>query len=351
MTKSADKIFNECIQLLRRGKSVLDCLKKYPKVRGLKGLLSIVQTGMDLPKKELTFDRRIIWNKIESKISTPNQVERVTFQSRQNPFAAFRFAFPKTVIALIVVVVIAGLVNGTAVKAKNALPGQTLYPVKKTMEKAELVLTFNDEKKTEKKIRNASTRLQETQAIVEKNDIPKSDNKDESSGDKATTTEDVLVLNEEEAKVVEETLAELSSATEEVAGESEGNKGLLKKIVKLSDEQEEFLSGLEPKLSGNTKESVAQTRTVAKEKKERAEQNLFELEEQEKAEDSATTTDELIEDGKTEGSFDENKNISTTTEEKVEILGEPTASSTEIFTPLTENNGTLTSTPEIIDLR
>jgi len=338
-----DKILDKCIDQMAAGRSISDCLKKYPKTRGLKQALMIVQTGLKLPKKQINVDKAIVWKTIQSQIHTQSvrsaNLKQPSQEIFNNPFGAFRFAFSKTIFSLVTVIVIVGLVNVTAVAAKNSLPGQALYPVKKTVEKIELVLTVNEEKKTEKKIKHAGNRLYEAQQIVEEN-----------AGNENET------LTEEESKVVEETITELVDTTKEIIEESKDNKALLEQVVELTEEQKEVLVEIEPKITGDSsKEIVGEAIESAADSKIEAEVNLALLEEEENpntGDETATSTEEIIEadpEGEVEGTIIEIE-TSTSTEDIIEILGDPQASSTKIFIPF-PNNETVSSTPEIIDLK
>ena len=339
---SFETILNRCANLLLSGRSVSYCLKMYPKIRGLKQALLIVEIAAKIPKKKPGLDKNKVWLTIQSKISEEKKELKNTAANHVSPapFGGFRLAFSRSVFAVVTVVVIIGLINTTAVAAKNSLPGQTLYPVKRTVEKIELVLTVNDEKKTEKKIKHAENRLYEAQQIVEQN-----------------ITAENETLTEEESKAVEETIAELVESTEEIANESENNKELLEQVVQLTDEQGEILAEIEPKVTGETKIVVEGAIESASESKVEAEENLAELEKQKSENDpdnTATTTDETIEDeeGEVKGETDENEENATTTEEILEILGNPDASSTtEILLPFSSNDTDTSSTLEIIDLR
>src|SRR3990167_7434630 len=336
---SFETTLDRCVNLLLSGRSISDCIKMYPRVRGLKQALLVAQRAINLPKKKLEFDKNKVWQTIQTKIREEKEnvsdSNAVLKHANPSPIGGFRLAFSRSVFSLVTIMVIVGLVNATTVAAKNSLPGQTLYPVKKTVERVELVLTINDEKKTEKKIKNAGTRLYEAHQIVEQN----------SYGDSGE-------LDEKQSKAVGETITALVNTTEEIANESEGNKGLLEKVVVLADKQEEILTAIETKTTGDTKGVVEAAKKSASEKKVAAVENLAELEKQESEKNmevTSTTTDENIE-GEVKGETDED--TATTTDDKLEILGDPNASSTmEIIIPISSNNTNTSSTPEIIDLK
>ncbi len=75
------------------------------------------------------------------------------------------------VVALMLVLAIVLTASGTGIAraSQGALPGDLLYSVKRTIEKAELALTPNEIRKAEVYIRNVQSRLDEIQSLLEKN--------------------------------------------------------------------------------------------------------------------------------------------------------------------------------------
>jgi hypothetical protein len=72
-----------------------------------------------------------------------------------------------SVTKLVAAFLIVAMGSGTAFAAQASVPGQVLWPVKRSIEKAELTLAFNPVKETEVHIKHINKRLSEIDKIVE----------------------------------------------------------------------------------------------------------------------------------------------------------------------------------------
>lgn len=89
--------------------------------------------------------------------------------------AVFRQRLILQAASMAVILLISG--NFVAVKAAESLPGDNLYPVKLLTEKAELALTFNEDKRIDLKFKLAERRLDEFSRLVESGRVsPKGNN-------------------------------------------------------------------------------------------------------------------------------------------------------------------------------
>ncbi|MDP2932767.1 MAG: DUF5667 domain-containing protein, partial [bacterium] len=272
--KKTDQILDEAIHHLRHGASVSDCLKKYPEAKWLKSSLAVVERLSSIPTKTPDINEKTVWDKISLNIAVGQTAATQTSATRQQTMPGFRLALPRGLFAFVTLIAILGLLNTTAVAAQNSLPGETLYPIKRTVEKIQLTLTINEVKKTEVRIQHAENRLTEAQAIVEQNNP--SDN----------------------AKTITQTIVELKDATTQVADEANENKNLLQKVVELTGKQETVLADMEGKVEGDTKKAVTEALGKAFETNTVAAQTLAGLEKDEPttttAAGSTTTPSELI---------------------------------------------------------
>ena len=75
-------------------------------------------------------------------------------------------SFSKVVAGFLIII----MGSGVSMAAQASVPGQPLWPVKRSIEKAELTLTFSPVKETEIHIKHASKRLEEIDKILEKAD-------------------------------------------------------------------------------------------------------------------------------------------------------------------------------------
>jgi len=329
--QSFNTILEECITLLRQGKTVLDCQKIYGKSQALANALEVVAIGLRIPKKDTVLDDKAIWLKISKHIKLP---KKETFHGYSvNPFANLRFSFPRPVVSLIMLLVIIGLVNTTAVAAQNSIPGQTLYPVKKTVEKIHLTLTINDEKKTEVRIKHAESRLSEVASIVE----------NKSNG------EPITELNQKDAESVEATLNELIETTVKISSEGDKNKSpdLLEKIVNLADKQELVLNQLGTKLSGDTKDAINSALGSAQASENTARKILEILKENSAITNSNATSTEAaltIPSTTTTSTIPGLPTTTPTTTEEIEALGDADATSTKEIEPADGSDNQSTTT-------
>ncbi|MBI4054000.1 MAG: hypothetical protein HY397_01565 [Candidatus Doudnabacteria bacterium] len=330
-------LFEQCLTLLRLGRSVAECIKIYPQAKKIADELAIISRLSSLPKRTSALDSQVVWKKIARKISLSASAAngRQIFGHAQIPI--LQFAFPKGLFGLVTIVTLAGLLNSTAVAAQNSLPGQTLYPVKRTVERIELTLAVDEVKKTEVKIKHAEKRLTEAQGIVEQ--LPP----------------------EKEEQVIGKTIGELKNTTEEVAkrvaSRSTDNKELLEKVVKLTDKQEAVLTDLGNQVSDDAKQAVTEALDTALETKSAAVKSLAELAD-------GTKNGEAASDGQTPDATANGTSTSpilepqtadpqttpTSTTNRLKKLGDPNATSTEIITPLFPQ-ATQTTTLDIIELK
>lgn len=341
MSENSEKfqrILDECAAYLKLGYSVNFCLKKYPKTKSLKQPLTTVKAALQIPKKSIVLDKNSVWNKISEKISNKKEDFFKLF-GKNSQFGVLKLAFSKNMLAIITIVMMISLLNSTAVAAQNSIPGETLYPIKRTVEKIQLTLTLNEVKKTEVRIKHAENRLTEVKAIIEKPTVPSD-----------------MAAEDQKAKAIESTITELVNATTQVADDSSTNKELLKKVVELTDKQELVLPGIEKKVEGETKKAVSNAIDNAVETKSVAERNLAQLETPPSASTSnSTSTDSQIKGAgttstSTQGTFNRKANSPTSTDDTLKKYGDPEATSTNLEIPVQDNTAE-TTTPQIIELK
>lgn len=332
MPGKPEEILDECITLLRKEGSFETEKNPALKSPALLESLKIAKLAFNIPTKNPTLDQAAVWNRISSRLNPEAQIQSPA-ESFIPSFEAFRLPVPRAVFAGILVVMAFWLISSTATAAQNSLPGQTLYAVKRTVEKIQLTLTVDEVKKTEIRIKHAENRLTEAKTIV----------------DTSSTTDE---------KIVEQTLNDLKDTTAKVSNESSDNSGLLKKVVELTDKQESVLSDIENKVSGETKKVAGEALDTALETKSAAVKNLVKLENPDTQTESgtATTTEGGLNGDKdpsspTKNGGNLNEEQATTTDSAVKKLGSPSESSTVIITPDIQNFDKETTTPQILELK
>lgn len=332
MTKRPEDIFDEYLKLLRQEGGFAAIEKRLPRSRALREILNVADLAWRIPTRQAVLDEDAVWARIAPRIAVatprPQAVPLATPAARL--LSGFSFPIPKTAFAGILAVLMLWLVNSTAIAAQHSLPGQTLYPVKRTVEKIQLTLTLNDIKKTEIRIKHAETRLDEAKTIV----------------DTSSSTDE---------RIIEQTLNDLKSATAQVAGESSDNTNLLQKVVELTDKQESLLPDIQNKVTGDAKKVADEALSTAKETRFTAEKNLEELKNQDSQPGGTATTtkDSLEHPTTTPAQFKGDGGRPTSTGDTIKKLGSPEGSSTVILTAPSRNFGEegTSSEPEILELK
>lgn len=326
MTKRPEDILDEYVNRLRKARNFnASSATSAVQTRTWKEVAGVIALALNVPTREAGLDQIRIWSRVATGIGQTESADASAAQIKLR--TAFSLPFPKMVFAGVLSIAVLWLVNSTAVAASNSLPGQTLYPVKRTVEKIQLTLTVDSVKKTEVRIKHAENRLVEAKTII----------------DNHSSTDE---------KIIEQTLNELKDATAQVGDESGGNTGLLKKVVELADKQEAVLSDIESKVSGEAKLVAGKALDTAAETKTSAEKDLAELEGiAPHTEGNADAKENPDTASSTPATKDKpGSGLPTTTDEAVQTLGAPQATGTEIILK-SQNFDHDTSTPEIIELK
>ncbi|PWB38399.1 MAG: hypothetical protein C3F02_03530 [Parcubacteria group bacterium] len=108
--------------------------------------------------------------------SKMSRVQRLTLSERADLFfsTALRRFMP-SLTRMIAAFLIISLGSGVAFAAQASVPGEMLWPMKRSMEQAELSLTFSQVKETEIHLKHVSTRLGEIDKILEDNTLESTD--------------------------------------------------------------------------------------------------------------------------------------------------------------------------------
>ncbi|MCL5436092.1 MAG: DUF5667 domain-containing protein [Patescibacteria group bacterium] len=331
MSKKPEDILDEYLALLHKEGSFSAIKNQLPQSRALAEQLSVADLAWHIPTNKPVLDQTAVWNRVAQQIKTnsPQPQAAPLASPASRLLSGFSLHIPKTAFAGIMAVMMLWMVNSAAVAASNSLPGQTLYPVKRTVERIQLTLTLDDVKKTEIRIKHAETRLNEAKTIV----------------DTSSSTNE---------KIIEQALNDLKSATTQVADESSDNTDLLQKVVELTDKQENLLPAIQDKVTGDAKKIADEALSTAKETKTTAEKNLEELKNQDiQSDDTATTTpDSLEHPSSTPSQIKGGGEDATSTDDTIWKLGSPSETSTGIEIPPTEQlDNEETTTPQILELK
>ena len=170
MEKDFEKILDDCVNYLREGKSIEECLAKYPEYSlQLKPLLQLARAIELLPKPEPApemFSAALVG--IGKEIA-PQQKERVeVHKHRSRSFFGKIFQQPRLAWAFSIVLLFLVVLFSAATISANSVPGDILYPLKLATEKVKFLLTFNSERKAELRLTFSDKRLHEMITVFQK---------------------------------------------------------------------------------------------------------------------------------------------------------------------------------------
>jgi Domain of unknown function (DUF5667) len=172
MKKNFDDILDICLdRIMVKGDTIEQCLESYPEQAAeldplLRAALSTVKASSTIePRPEFQrIGKHRLLSAIEEKRKKGTE-HRTTLWGWHRRWA----------VALVAVLVLLLAGVGTVTASASSLPGDTLYPVKTTTEKVQGFFTFGSEAKANFYMSLAQRRLDELNALVEKNqNIPPS---------------------------------------------------------------------------------------------------------------------------------------------------------------------------------
>lgn len=172
MERDIELLLDKCINEIRNGKSIDECIAEHPQYASqLQPLLRLVQkietlpqpepapeaisgtlinTGHHIAQHSMTAEKPIAVKKLRKKSSIFNIIRR----------PKIAWAFSAAFLFLVV------LFSAATISA-NSVPGDILYPLKLATEKVKFMLTFNSEKKAELRLTFSDKRLQEMIAVFQ----------------------------------------------------------------------------------------------------------------------------------------------------------------------------------------
>jgi len=170
MKYKTEKIFDNCLKLISKGYSVQYCLKKYSRYKDiLEEYFSTVKHLENLKNvkpEDINIAERL--NKIYS--SVKDSTEPDTNKIKREP-AAYGFVRrasilkPALVFAAVLVIMIFSF-TGTIYASQDSLPGENLYPVKKTAENIQLFF-YPESKKGQLHFKLLNNRIYEADSLME----------------------------------------------------------------------------------------------------------------------------------------------------------------------------------------
>jgi len=153
MTRKTEDIFNNCLERMFKGESIKDCLDAYPKKTPdleplLKTSLAIARSSSTIkPNPEFKARaHRQFQLMLHAKQKKAERRVKISIWHRRWALAT----------ASILVVFLVGI--GTAAASTNALPDESLYPIKLAAEQVRLTLAFSDVARTTYHVKFAGRR-------------------------------------------------------------------------------------------------------------------------------------------------------------------------------------------------
>ncbi len=179
-------ILDECLEKMKDGASIAECLEQYPQYANeLEELLSIAVIVMDSPvpspnKEMVLHSRKEMFAAVEVRIQDQavsalvfsryaDQIakkligfwQNITNKEKTNMKLIIRFS----IAALTVAVLIMG--GGATAASAGSLPGDSLYPLKKVVEDVQLFLTLDPQAKKDLEQSLQNRRIQEVEAVLQ----------------------------------------------------------------------------------------------------------------------------------------------------------------------------------------
>ncbi len=170
MGKYLEEIFDDCTAELRKGRSIEECLAKYPeRSLELKPLLELVQAMEQLPKPEPTIDAvSAALVDVGQEIALLRHVESSKQRKKSRSVFGRLFQQPRLAWTLSVGFALVLMFVGMATVSANSVPGNILYPVKLATEKVRFLLAFSPERKAELRLTFSEERTKEIKRVLQR---------------------------------------------------------------------------------------------------------------------------------------------------------------------------------------
>ena len=161
MKDSIKDILQECLDLVRQGASVEECLARYPRyAQEIEPLLRTSLLAQELLAPEMPVDAK---NRVRGRVLAEWDRAQVKSSRRWNlPSLMPRWA----AVSIFLVLAIALGGTGTVAASGGAIPGDTLYPVKEFREETQLWFARSPEARVATSTRFVRERLEELRALT-----------------------------------------------------------------------------------------------------------------------------------------------------------------------------------------
>jgi len=217
MAERFENILDECLERLRQGESLEQCLARYPEQAA--ELAPLLRVAVDSQKASSTVKPRPEF-KARARYEIQSQLygkERKT-EAKKGSLAGWMPRWAVAVASVILVFLVAG--TGTVAASTSSMPDDILYPVKLATERVRLGLTPGDISKARVNVRLADRRVKEIIYLAKKGDSRRLDKVLLRLEGHMEEIDRVIEANEDRPKV-QEALIALKALLEERAAENE----------------------------------------------------------------------------------------------------------------------------------
>lgn len=227
MEKNLEHILDICIDQIKQGKTAEECVQQFPQYADeLRPMLQLAQGLGHLPKPKPSPSDLLSAGILVGK----NQAAQKE-ATRSKFFPAQFFSSPRVSMAFNLVLILIVLFWGMSTLSANSVPGEFMYPVKVFTERVKFVLTFKAENRAELRLTFAEERMQELSELYQTNG--------------QVDTGLIKVMLKEARLALDET-----SVTPQKAGL------IFSKASHLNETQKFYLSNIQPKVQGTTRQVV-----------------------------------------------------------------------------------------------
>jgi hypothetical protein len=175
VSKDIEQILAECLEAIEENRlSIEQCRTRYPEHWGeLRRLLPLILTLRKAPHVVPSFSfrrdaRRRLISRLPARLSFPKSAWRVPYLSDLLNVLSQQGLKPSfQMLAILLVVIFLGTGIGAAYASGDTLPGEALYPIKRTVENLRLLLTFDDAHEARLQIEFAQRRIGEMKILAE----------------------------------------------------------------------------------------------------------------------------------------------------------------------------------------
>jgi hypothetical protein len=165
MATKLEQSLDDCLEQLKKGKTIEDCLRLYPDMK--KELKPYLETAFEIKENvpvvspseayKLALKERLLAT-IGREVVTKPAVPRCILWSPR--------LYPRIALAILI---ICGILFGSVYASAKSLPDSPLYPLKKAVENTQIFLTLDSLDKASLHLKFAQRRINEAEAMIEKN--------------------------------------------------------------------------------------------------------------------------------------------------------------------------------------